>query len=279
MDFINNSTFKHYFYKDVTRINYFDSMPLHLINDYGYSYIMIRYGNIKAFNYKGKEVNIPNVFIKGTGDYFTVKAHKDSSWISFEMPNHIIHNVTNIDSKKSRNTFIDLSQYVENEVVESLYIALRHENSIEKITKIADQHLSTFYSDWNTLLPSVEIVQYIFNKKGLLSVKDLSKLFPYSERSLERMFYKEVGTSPHRFICLVRFNYIIREVESQGIQSLPKLIEKYNYFDHSHFNKDLKKFLGHTINSYKNSNNPLLTNGLSRKYFNGDKPNYSILDI
>ncbi len=241
-------------------------MSSQLISDYGYTYIMLRYGNIEAFNYKGKKVEVPEVFIKGTGDFFTVKAYKNSSWLSFELPNHILHNVTKIHSKKNRNTFVDLSLYVEEEVISSLYSTLREVNAIEEITKIADHHLRDYYRDWSALLPSVEIVQYILNKKGMLAVEELSEVFPYSTKTIERIFNKEVGASPYHYICLVRFNYVIRELEKNQFASLADLVVQYNYYDHSHFEKDFKKFLGQSIKSYKNDNNLLLTNGLSRAY-------------
>lgn len=275
MQFINNPVFNHSFYKDVTRINYSEDMPSQLISDYGYTYIMLRYGNIEAFNYKGKKVDIPEVFIKGTGDFFTVKAYKNSSWLSFELPNHILHNVTKIHSKKNRNTFIDLSLYVDDEIIKSIYESLRRVNSIAEITKITDQHLRDYYKDWSVLQPSVEIVQYILNKKGMLPVKELTDVFPYSERSLERMFHKEVGATPYRFICLVRFNYIIRELEKNEHESLADLIVQYDYYDQSHFEKDFQKFLGQSIKEYKNDDNQLLTNGLSRAYIkNKNKKQY-----
>jgi AraC-like DNA-binding protein len=266
MKFINYPNFRHSFYKDVTRINYAEDMSSQLISDYGYTYIMLRYGNIEAFNHKGKKVEVPEVFIKGTGDFFTVKAYKNSSWLSFELPNHILHNVTKIHSKKNRNTFIDLNLYVEEEIIKSLYVSLRDINNIKGITKIADQHLRDYYKDWSVLQPSVEIVQYILNKKGMLPVKELSDVFPYSERTLERIFHKEVGASPYHFICLVRFNHIIRELEKKEHESLTILMEQYDYYDQSHFEKDFKKFLGQSIKEYKNDNNPLLMNGLSRDY-------------
>jgi AraC-like DNA-binding protein len=43
-------------------------------------------------------------------------------------------------------------------------------------------------------------------------------------------------------------------------------MEKYDYYDQSHFEKDFKKFLGQSIKEYRNDNNPLLMNGLSRAY-------------
>ena len=75
MQFINDPNFIHSFYKDVSRINYAADMSSQLISDHGYTYIMLRYGTIEAFNYKGKKVDVPEVFRKGTGDFFTVKGY------------------------------------------------------------------------------------------------------------------------------------------------------------------------------------------------------------
>ena len=266
MQFINNPNLRHSFFKDVTRINYVEEAQPQLISDYGYTYIMLRYGTIKAFNHKNKEVEVPEVFIKGTGDFFRVEAYRDSSWLSFELPNHILHNVTKIHSTKNRNTFLDLTLFVDEEIVANLYESLRDSQEIDEIVTITDNHLRSYYKDWFVLLPSVDVVQYIFSKKGMLPVKELTEVFPYSERTLERLFHKEVGASPYRFICLVRFNHIIRELQKNEHDSLAQLIEQYNYFDQSHFEKDFKKFLGQSIKEYKNDNNPLLKKGLSRAY-------------
>lgn len=266
MEFINNKEFSHFFYKDVTRINYNGDMPPNLINDYGYSYLMICYGKIEAFNYKNEEVIVPKVFVKGTGDFFTVKAYKDSSWVSLEMPNHFMHNITKIHAVKNRNQLLDLSNYVESDKIGSLYNELVDVHHPKEIVSIIDFYLQEYYSQWSENLISTPIVNFIIQKKGMLAVDELTKKFPFSGRSLERVFSKEVGASPYRFICLVRFNYVIRELEKSDETPLQELIYLYNYFDHSHFEKDFKKFLGQSVKNYRNEKNPLLTNGLNRIY-------------
>lgn len=266
MQFISNSNFKHSFFKDIVRINYEHEMPLQCINDYGYSYIMFKYGHFDAFDYKADPIDIPKVFVKGTGDFFNVKAYENSSWISIELPNHSFYNITNLIAKKHRNKLIDLYDYIDTSILDKLYFELYEANTVESITDLLNKNLHHFYSKWNTDLDSTLIINHIYNSKGLLTVTELSNLFPFSERSIERMFSKEVGTSPYRFICLVRFNYIIRELEKGEQHTLEALIKRYNYYDHSHFEKDFQKFLGQSINEYKNDFNPLLSAALAREY-------------
>jgi AraC-like DNA-binding protein len=266
MKFINDVNFKHSFFKDIIRIDYVADMPLQCINDYGYSYIMFRFGDLEAYDYQNNSIEIPKVFVKGIGDFFNVKAYKNCTWISVELPNHSFHNITNLVAKKYRNKLIDLYDYVDATILDQLYYEIYESQTIETITQTLDKHLNKFYSTWNLNLDSTMIVNYIYSQKGLLPVSTLSEKFPFGERSIERMFNIEVGSSPHSFICLIRFNFIIRELEKQNYNSIEELIKKYNYYDHSHFEKDFKKFLGQSINSYKNDFNPLLSQDLQREY-------------
>lgn len=266
MEFINSLNLNHSFIKDIVRIDYSADMPLQCINDNGYSYIMFRFGDFEAYDHKNNLIKIPKIFVKGTGDFFNVKAYENSTWISVELPNHSLRNITKLVAKKSRNKLIDLYDYVDASILDKLYYEIYENKTIEAITQTLNKHLYKFYSAWNCNLDSTVIVNYIFSRKGLLSVLELSEKFPYGDRTIERMFSREVGSSPYRFICLVRFNFIIRELENQDYDSLDNLIKKYNYYDYSHFEKDFKKFLGQSISTYKNDFNPLLSLALSREY-------------
>lgn len=266
MRFINELNFNHSFIKDIVRIDYEADMPLQCVNDYGFSYIMFRFGDFEAYDYQNNPVPIPKIFVKGTGDFFNVKAYNKSTWISIELPNHSLYNITKLIATKCRNKLIDLYDYVNASILDKLYYEIYENKTVASMSQTLDKHLHQFYSTWNYDLDSTVIVNHIYNLKGLLSVSELSEQFPYGERTIERMFHREVGSSPYRFICLVRFNFIIRELEHKDSDSLEDLIVKYNYYDHSHFEKDFKKFLGQSISAYKNDLNPLLSLALQREY-------------
>lgn len=266
MDFISDPNFTHYFFKDVIRIDYAADMPTQLINDYGYSYLMLCYGKFDAIDYQGNFVEVPQVLTKGTGDYFRIKAYEGSIWITFEVKNHVLHNITGKNITSLRNRFSDLSKYVPKDVCNNLFNELKDVKDIERIVSTTDRFLSSYYEAWDKELASSSIVNHIYKSEGLLSVDDILNTFSISKRSLERLFNKEVGASPYRFICLVRFNYIIRKIQSGEFTDLLELIDEYNYYDKSHFEKDFKKFMGQTLKDYRNTYNPLLTNALSRAY-------------
>ena len=120
MNFINDPNLEHPFFKDVIRIDYTSDMPVQFINDYGYSYIMLCYGNFDALDFEDNLVRVPKILTKGTGDYFRITAHKDCVWITFEVKNHVLHNITGKNSSSLRNKFIDLSNFVPKEICEKL---------------------------------------------------------------------------------------------------------------------------------------------------------------
>jgi AraC-like DNA-binding protein len=243
-------------------------MPPYLINDYGYTYFMFCYGDYVAHNYKGERVPVPQKLLKGTGAFFNIEASKGNIWITFEIKNHVLHKITGVPSITSRNQLYNLEDYASSTTLENLYNDLKVVHEIEEIVDITDAHLSSYYKDWSKPLDSTPLVDFIYEKKGLLTLRELLDKYPYSERTLERLFKKEVGASPYRFICLVRFNYVIREIECNPDIAISNLIAQYDYYDHSHFEKDFQKFLGQSVTQYKNDFNPLLTHALARKFSN-----------
>jgi AraC-like DNA-binding protein len=211
-------------------------------------------------------VPVPKQLIKGTGDFFNIEAKENNIWITFELSNHVLYNITGFPAIESRNILYELCNYISPEIVERLYNDLRSLHTIDEIVSVTDSYLAPYYEAWGKPMKSTPIVDFIYEKKGLLTLKELQEHVPYSERTLERLFKKEVGASPYRFMCLVRFNYVIREIECKPEIPVSNLIAQYNYYDHSHFEKDFQKFLGQSVTSYKNEFNPLLTHALARKF-------------
>lgn len=266
MNFISSKHLDHPFFKDVVRIDYDRDMPPYLINDYGYTYLMFCYGDFTAINYRDEEVPVPEKLVKSTGDFFNIESGTGNIWITFEIKNHVLHNITGVPAVKSRNIFYNLEDYVNPLILDRLYNRLRDVYDVDQIIEVTDSYLASFYEEWGTPLKSTPIVDFIYKQVGLVSIMELQETFGYSERTLERLFNKEVGASPYRFICLVRFNYVIREIESNPDIPISDLIAQYNYYDHSHFEKDFQKFLGQSVTQYKNDFNPLLTHALARKF-------------
>lgn len=85
-----------------------------------------------------------------------------------------------------------------------------------------------------------EIIQYIFKTITNVKVNDILEKFSYSRTSLERDFKKIVGYTPKEFIQIMRFCMIFKDLILNGYD-YRKL--EYDFFDQSHMNKALKKFI------------------------------------
>ncbi|MEN8928979.1 MAG: helix-turn-helix domain-containing protein [Flavobacteriales bacterium] len=262
MEFITDPQLSHKIFKDVVRINYQVDMPSQTLNDCGTCFMIFVYGNSTCTNYEGKEMEVPRFFIKGSGDFFKVKGAANSSLLAFEMPNYFFSNITGLNATDSRNKFYEMSDFLPTEVVSSLIKEMEGEGTIDGMVKLIDKYLSPFYENWVQKPESVEIVDYIFEKKGLINKSDLLTIFPHSSKTLDRLFNKEVGVSPHQFIKLIRFNFVLRLIAEDSSRCTLDIIQQYDYFDQSHLEKDFQKFMGQSIYEYRNEDNPLLTSAL-----------------
>ena len=226
---------------------------------------MVKYGKIETWDHKENSIDIPNVFIKTTGDFFYVDAYPGSSWITFELPATFFHKVTNLNASKYINKLLDLKKIIDPSQVDKLYEQLADSHDVGEILASTNTLLGNWYDGWSKAIRPDKVLEYIYETNGLLTNQELIDKFPYSQRTMERFFQECVGISPYRYVRLIRFNFIIREIEN-GQSPLTELVEKYNYYDQSHFEKDFKKFLGQSISTYKNEFNPLLTQALARNY-------------
>ena len=67
-----------------------------------------------------------------------------------------------------------------------------------------------------------------------------------SYSTVERYFKKEAGLTPKRFQSLQRYKKAIRELYTTGNTDWHHYIEKYGYYDQSHFIKEVKRFTSFT---------------------------------
>lgn len=85
-------------------------------------------------------------------------------------------------------------------------------------------------------------INEIYKKYNQLNIKTLSIETGYSDRYLRKKFEEYIGVSPKQFIKIVRFQNYLNEVLNQTKNELA-LIEKFGYYDISHFYKEFKTMI------------------------------------
>ena len=105
--------------------------------------------------------------------------------------------------------------------------------------------------DYSFQLTSTQILvksicEYIYLKKGRISVEQISHHFKKSRQYLNRIFKQEVLYSLKKFIVTVRMLDLVKYKAKHPEISLTELSHEYDYFDQAHFVNDFKKVCGVT---------------------------------
>lgn len=90
-----------------------------------------------------------------------------------------------------------------------------------------------------------EALGEIITLRGVCILEDISKKLHVSSRQLERVFSEYLGLSPKKASMLIRYQYLWRDILSEGNFNAADKASEYGYTDQSHLLKDFRRF--HTI--------------------------------
>lgn len=98
------------------------------------------------------------------------------------------------------------------------------------------------------------IIRKIMETAGNIKVKDIAETTGYSVRYINKTFSEEIGLSPKVFCKLMRFQYLIGNLnnfEKDSVNnSLTQLSTELGYYDQSHMIKEFYEFTNTTPKKY-----------------------------
>jgi len=98
-----------------------------------------------------------------------------------------------------------------------------------------------------------KLFEWVFTTNGEISVKELSEKLFWSERQINQYFSQHFGLSLKAYCNILRFQASLSHIK-EG-----KLFPQLNYYDQSHFIKEIKKFSGVSPKElFKNQNDRFL---------------------
>lgn len=118
---------------------------------------------------------------------------------------------------------------------------LKHMDS-DRITECLDYFFLSHYKEDNNDIVS-ELFEAIKKQKPL---KEVIEKNAYSYSTLERQIKKSTGLSPKKFQSLMRYKLAVQEIYDTRNEDWMHYVEKYNYFDQSHFIKEIKRYTSFT---------------------------------
>ena len=98
-----------------------------------------------------------------------------------------------------------------------------------------------------------KLFEWIFTTNGEIPVKELSEKLFWSERQINQYFNHQFGLSLKAYCNILRFQASLSHIKKG------KLFPQLNYYDQSHFIKEIKKFSGVSPKElFKNQNDRFL---------------------
>jgi AraC-like DNA-binding protein len=132
--------------------------------------------------------------------------------------------------------------------VGSLTDALRTAGSCaQSISAIENCLAALLKGDQNTSNPLGPVIKTIVQARGQLTVTELIRVTGQSERQLERNFHKAIGTSPLKYLQIVRLHHFLSFIRSGNKEaSFTMAGLESGYYDQPHLIHNFRQFTGLT---------------------------------
>ena len=86
------------------------------------------------------------------------------------------------------------------------------------------------------------VTEVLGERSGINNLTEIREKTNYSYSTLERYFKKETGMTPKKFQSLQRYKQAVEEIYNSRSDDWMHYVEKYNYYDQSHFIKEVKRY-------------------------------------
>jgi AraC-like DNA-binding protein len=97
-----------------------------------------------------------------------------------------------------------------------------------------------------------EALHLIYTHRGIITIEELLKELPVTERQLERKFKDQIGVSPKKFSDIIKFQHFLKLLQGHPThKKITGVIYDGGYYDQSHLNNYFKKITGVTPLQYK----------------------------
>jgi len=154
-----------------------------------------------------------------------------------------IYPLTNIPLFELLNEQLPLEDLTDKNI-SFLHQEMNEQTSDLKRIVIFEKYLSERYAVANLHYRLDSGLQIIQDKKGLLTVAELSNTLNTNYKSIDRWFKKHVGLPPKKFMQITRFKNILEDLEHQNQPDWMQIVTDYKFHDQAHFIKDFSRFAG-----------------------------------
>jgi AraC-like DNA-binding protein len=211
----------------------------------GFCFTKARYVSPGIFN-----INNPQIYLGGIQRYDQViicdmlgSGRGGCFNISFKPTG--FYRLFGIKSSDLTKYILDCKMVVKRMELDHLDSKIQQLHSVEEMKKCTEEHLLKFIDPKDRSILD-DIYNYMSEKKGMTRISELSRIFNISPRSLHRKFTEECGIPPKELLNILRINYAIKILEKKPDANLSHISYLCDFYDQSHFCRELKKISGLT---------------------------------
>ncbi len=193
----------------------------------------------------GGVTSTPNLFVYGQMTEPGVMRYRAGQFTSTQvvLKPHALQTLLGLNASVLTNNLVDLSEFSAGRLNMQLMEADSDQQRVNLITRFLISKLQQAKSQ-DCLVE--ESLRFIHKHSPSVTVKSLLERFNLSERQFEKRFSQTVGLTPNFYIRVKRFNEAIRLMKTQPFAKLTDVAYALNYYDQSHFIRDIKAFSGIT---------------------------------
>jgi len=185
--------------------------------------------------------DIPVLFLHGQGSQPSIMRFRGTPYTTIQLvfKPHALYSLFGWDASVHNQGFSFPDQFGAVELEKQLRASISNDERIALFT-----HFLTEKKEQNGKRDElIEMtVEFVHENITTVSVKELVTAFSISERQLQKRFTRVVGMPPQLFIRVRRVNEALRMMHSGKYERLSDIAYALNYYDQSHFIRDMKSF-------------------------------------
>ena len=202
----------------------------------------------KMTTISGYCVDMPTLFVYGQMTERSIMRYKKEPFTTttiFLKP-HALQTLLGVNASALTNHLVDLCEFSAGDLNMQLFEARNEQVRLTLLTNFLASKLRQATTHDRLIEESLRIIH---NNVGRATVKYLLECLNISERQFEKRFSQTVGLSPQFYIRVKRFTEAIELMKTGHYERLTDVAQALNYYDQSHFVKDIKAFSGITPRS------------------------------
>jgi AraC-like DNA-binding protein len=193
----------------------------------------------------GSAHDIPTLYVYGQMTQPGIMHHNRAPFTTcqFVLKPHALPALFGINAALLTNRVVDLAEFAAHGLNLRLMEIAAHQDNITLLTHDLQSRLERAKSPDRLIETSLHLIH---RQRGAITVKALLEALCLSERQFEKRFSQTVGLTPQFYIRIRRFNEAIQMMKSCRFPRLIDVASRLNFYDQSHFSRDIKAFSGST---------------------------------